>query len=40
MSMEVAIGCEDIEFFAGLVFVVTTEWPGAGALRGVFGCKI
>jgi hypothetical protein len=39
MSVEVAIGCEDVEFLASLVFVVTAEWPGAGALRGVFSGK-
>jgi hypothetical protein len=40
MSMEVAICSEDVEFLAGLVFVVTTEWPGTGAFRGIFGCKV
>jgi hypothetical protein len=38
--MEVSICCEDVEFLAGFLFVVTAEWPGAGALRGVFSGKV
>ena len=39
MSEEVAVSLQDIEFFCGGVLVLAAEGPGAGILRGVFGCE-